>query len=98
MSTGFYQLRQIKALRRCLPTDAMKSRVNTFAVSRLDYCNGIYVNLSVIHLDRLQSALNTAARLILGGSRFEHITQLLRDRFHQLRCSEFIQFKLCVRR
>ena len=96
VSTRFYQLRQINAIYRCLPTDAVKSLVNAFVVSRLDDCNGIYANLSGIHLDRLQSVLNASARLIFEDSRFEHIIQLLRDRLHWLRCPERIQFKLCV--
>ena len=96
VSTGFYQLRQIKAIRRCLHNDVVKSLVNAFEVSRLDYCNGIYANLSGIHLARRQSVLNAAARLIVVVSRFEHITQLLRYRLRWLRCPERMQFKLYV--
>ena len=47
-------------------------------------------------IDRLQSALHGAARLIFGASRFSHVTPLLRDRLHWLRCRERIQFKLCL--
>ena len=35
----FFQLRQIKAIRNCIPLDIAKTLVNTFVVTRLDYCN-----------------------------------------------------------
>jgi len=44
---------------------------------------------------RLQSVLNTAARLIHRSPRYEHITPLVRD-LHWLRSLERIDFKLAV--
>ena len=46
-------------------------------------------------LDRLQSILNAAARLVFSARRSEHISPLLRD-LHWLRVPERIQFRLCV--
>ena len=46
-------------------------------------------------LDRLQSILNAAARLVFSARRSERITPLLRD-LHWLRVPEPIQFRLCV--
>ena len=46
-------------------------------------------------LDRLQSILNAAARLVFSARRSERITPLLRD-LHWLRVPERIQFRLCV--
>ena len=42
VSSGFFYLRQIRSIRRCLPTDAAKLLINAFVISRLDYCNGLY--------------------------------------------------------
>ena len=47
-------------------------------------------------LDRLQSVFNAVVRLVCRASRYDHITPLLRDELHWLRCRERITFKLCV--
>ena len=57
VSSGFFHLRQITAIRRCLSTNAAKSRISALVVSRLDYCNSIYAGLTRAQLDRLQSVL-----------------------------------------
>ena len=46
-------------------------------------------------LDRLQSVLNAAARLVFSARRSERTTPLLRD-LHCLRVPERIRFRLCV--
>ena len=79
-----------------MPADAAKSLLNAFVVSRLDYYNSLYTGLPRAQLDRIQSVFNGAARLIFGASRFSHVTPLLRDRLHWLRCPERICYKLCV--
>ena len=86
VSSGFFYLRQIKSIRRCLPADAAKSLVNVFVVSRLDYCNSLYANLLQAKFDRIHSHFKGAARLIFGASRFSHVTPLLRHRLQWLRC------------
>ena len=50
----------------------------------------IKVGLKVIQLDRLQSVFTAAARLACRASRYDHITPLLRDELHWLRCREQI--------
>ena len=45
VSSGFFLLRQIKAITRCLRSDTARSLVNALVVSRLDYCNSIYTGL-----------------------------------------------------
>ena len=96
VSSGFFHLRQIKAIRRCLSTNAAKSLINALVVSGLDYCNSIYAGLPRAQLYRLQSVFNATARLIFGVVRSAHVTPLLRDRLHRLRVPERVTFKLCV--
>ena len=46
-------------------------------------------------LNRLQSVLNAAARLVCRARKYDHVTHLLRD-LHWLRVPERIQFRLAV--
>ena len=41
----FFQLRQNKAIRRSLPSEASRHLVDAFVVFRLDYCTGLYAKL-----------------------------------------------------
>jgi hypothetical protein len=96
VSSCFYQLRRLKSIRRSLPLAAAKTLVNAFVVSRIDYCNGVLAGITQRQCDRMQSILNASAKLIFGGSRFDHVTPLLRDKLHWLRFRQRIKFKLCM--
>jgi len=47
-------------------------------------------------LDRLQSVLNTAARLLVGAKKHDSIRRVLRDRLHWLPVQQRVQIKLCL--
>ena len=42
----FYQLRQLRSIRRSLPTDARRTLAAAFIASRVDYCNGVQCGVS----------------------------------------------------
>jgi hypothetical protein len=67
--------------------------VATLLLTRLDYGNAALYGLSVVHLRRLQSVQNAAARLIFGLRRIEHIRNAL-FQLYWLRVPEQIRFKL----
>jgi len=46
--------------------------------------------------DKLQRVLNWAIRVILGGSKYDHVTPLIRDDLHWPCVPERITFKLCL--
>src|SRR5664279_1022392 len=91
----FGALRQIRSVRRSLPRHALLTLIRALVVSKLDYCNSVLTGVPGNLLDRLQSVLNAAARLVFSARRQEHITPLLRE-LHWLRVPERIQFRLCV--
>ena len=62
--TSYFRLRNIKFCRRSLPVEAAKLLVNSFVVSRLDYCNTLLYGAPQYQLNKLQMVLNSAARLI----------------------------------
>ena len=42
VKAGFYQLRQLRTIRRLLTMDTAKTLVNSFVASRIDYCNNLF--------------------------------------------------------
>ena len=72
-----------------------KMLVNSFIITRVDYCNSILAGIPKYQISRVQSILNVAARVIYGQARFYHVTPTLRYRLHWLRVPERIQFKRC---
>ena len=64
--------------------------VNSFII---DYCNSLLSGAPACLTDRVQSVLNAAARLIYGRRRYDHVTDLIRDRLHWLSMCQRIRFK-----
>jgi len=62
---------------------------------RLDYDSVTLAGLPGHLLDRLQSVLNAAARLVCYAQKYDHVTHLLRDLLW-LQVPERIQFRLAV--
>ena len=85
VSSGFFfQLRQIKAIRMSLPSEAVRYLVNAFVVSMLDYMltyQGHSWKDSNLYSMRRQ-------KLIFCPLKYYHVTSLLRNCSHLLRCPE----------
>ena len=83
--TCFYNLRQLRQIRRSLSRDSLAVLVQAFVSTRLDYCNSSLVGNSCLVgapayiLSCLQSVLNAAARLIANLPRRSHITPMFKD-------------------
>ena len=95
VSRCFAALRQLRQIRRLLPTATFQSLVVALVHSRLDYGNSVLVGIPAYLTCRLQSVLNAAARLIYNLRRSDHITDALIS-LHWLRASERIKFKIAV--
>ena len=67
--------RQLRTVRRQVPTSVFQSLIGALVLSRLDYCNSVLFGLDANLIQRLQSVQNAAARLIFRIRRSEHITQ-----------------------
>ena len=94
--TSFGILRQIRPVVRSLPRDVAQQVVQSFVVSRIDYCNVAFAKLPQCDTNRLQTVLNAAARLLCRVNKFDHITPALRDELHWLKIQERIKYKLCL--
>ena len=92
--TCYYQLRQLRSVRRSLSFTACTSLVHAFITSRLDYCNSLLAGISVGLMNQLQSVIRVAARLVMRKRKFDPISNDIRDRLHWLPVKSRIDFKL----
>jgi hypothetical protein len=95
VSACFAVLRQLRSIRRSVSRTVLQSLVSSLVLSRLDYGNSTLAGIPSYLLQRLQSVMNSAARLVFSSSKYDHVTPLLRQ-LHWLRAPERIHFKLAV--
>ena len=95
VSLCFSVLRQLQSIRRSVTRPVLQSLVVSLVLTRLDYGNATLTGLPNTLLNRLQSVLNAAARLIYSARKHDHISPLLND-LHWLLVPQRIEFKLAV--
>ena len=91
----FFQLCQIRSIRRSLTSDARKTLVNAFVMRRLDYCNSLFQGINEDLLNKLQHIQNATARRVTDTRKYDHITLVLRD-LHWFSILQRIVFKLAT--
>ena len=94
-SSCFAVLQQIWCIRRSVSRPTLQTLVASLVLSKLDYGCTTLAGLLATLLDRLQSVLNAATRLIYGRRKYDHVTPLLRE-LHWLRVPERITFRLAT--
>ena len=92
----FFQLRRLRAIRHSLTQKSILMLVHSFICNRIDYCNSVLYSASRLQLDRLQSILNAAARIILRIPKFSHISASIRSELHWLPVRFRPEFKICL--
>src|SRR6218665_1291700 len=65
-----------------LSIETCTALVHAFVLSKLDYCNSLLAGESNELINKLQSVLRSAARLVLRKRKFDPITDDLRDHLH----------------
>ena len=78
-----------------LSTIACKTIIHALVMSRLDFGNAVFYGLPETQLRKLQMIQNSAARLITGTRRRDHITPVLFS-LHWLPVRQRIEFKLLL--
>ena len=68
----------------------------SFVMSMVDYCNCLMFVSPACPLARVQSVLDSAARLFYGRRKKDHVIPLLRDKLHWLLVHERVQCKCCL--
>ena len=90
-----YHIRNLYAVRRFLGSDCLVTLVHSFIVSRVDYCNSLFLGLPNYLLKRLQSIINRSARLIFSLAPGVPTTYFL-IKLHWLPIKARIEFKVCL--
>ena len=80
----YFHLCRIRTGRRSLSKESLHTLVHAFVTRRVDHCNDLIYGSYSYLLDRLQSVLNSAARLILNIAKFSGISAAIRDELHWL--------------
>ena len=92
----FYQLRQLRIIRRSLTTEAAHSLVRALIHTRVDYCYELLAaGLKYLH-EKLQCALRAAARLVPQLPYRASVSDIMRRQLHWLEMPDRIRFKLCT--
>lgn len=95
VSNCFAVLRQIRSIRRSVTRPVLKALVAALVLTKLDYGSVTLAGIPATQLNRLQSVLHAAARLVFHRRKFDHVTPSLRE-LHWLRVPERITFRLAT--
>ena len=90
--TCFYYLRKLYSYKRYLDFEQRVLFVRCYILSRLDYCNSLYLGLPEFLIKKLQKVQNAAARFIFSKQRSVRTSPLL-EKLHWLPIKQRIQFK-----
>ena len=91
--SAYFQIHCIGRIRKYLSTESAKTITHALVTSRLDYCNSLLFGLPNTLINKLQRVQNTAARLVSGKRKFDHISDTLAD-LHWLPIHKRIHFKI----
>ena len=90
-----YHIWLLWQIQKYLTPEIAKSLVHSYIISRLDYCNSLYLNFPKSTIKPLQDVMNEAARLITLTSRHQHFTPVLKQ-LHWLPVKYRIEYKTLV--
>lgn len=77
MKAGYFHLRNIAKIKQFLSLADLKQVIQAFIMSRLDYCNSLYLGLPAVLLNRLQLLQNATTRLLIGTKKQVSVSPLL---------------------
>ena len=93
--SAFFHLRNISRIRKYLSRTATERLIHAFVTSKLDSYNSLLYGLPKYCVQKLQSVLNAAARLLTYTSKYDHITPVLAE-LHWFPVEKRIIFKILL--
>ena len=95
VKTCNYHIWNLYSIRKFLDQDCLITLVYSLVVSRVGYCNSLYLGLPNYLLKKLQSIMNKSARLIFSVAPRVPTTRFL-IKLHWLPIKARIEFKICL--
>ena len=95
VSSSFNTLRNISRIRHHLDCDSTKILVQSLIISKLDYCNILFLGIPQYNLDKLQRIQNMSCRVIKQLPKSAHNTGHLAE-LHWLKIEEHIKYKVSM--
>jgi len=93
----FFQLPQLRRIRRSLDDDSVATLVHAFVANRVDYCGSLLIGAPRKTTDKLQRVLNSAARIVLNTRKFYRgLTHFRRSQLHWLDVVDRVRFRVYV--
>ena len=94
VSHAYKLLKDIGHIRNILSMNNTESLVHS-VITRLDYCNSLFINLDTENIAKLQKVQNAASRLVLRMNRENFATPMLRE-LHLLNIRNRVIFKILL--
>ena len=95
IQTCYLNLKKLSSIRRHLSQDIKLRLVLSYVISRLDYCNALYANISKTLLNKLQGILNACVRFVCNLDRDGDVDECCKS-LHILPVKYRIMYKLCL--
>ena len=93
--SAFYHLRNIAQISKHISFRHYETLIHAFVTFKIDHYNILISGLRQDQVQKLQYVQNSAARLLTGSRKHDHITPVLRD-LHWLYVHERIRFKILL--
>ena len=90
-----YHIRNLYAIKRFITRDLLIILVKALIISRIDFCNALYVGQPKYLIDRLQTVQNRCARLVCGLPPRSPTSAVIRS-LHWLSMELRIIYKICL--
>ena len=91
----YYSIHNVNSIRKVLDHKSAAMLIHSFVLSRLDIGNALLFNITSRNLNKLQYAQNSAARVLTGTSKYQHISPVLK-KLHWLPIRKRIEFKILL--
>ena len=93
----YMNLRNLRAIASKLDFDLKKQLIHCLILSRIDYCNGLFVGLPDYLINKLQKVQNACVRLLFGKrmQKYDHVTPYLKEA-HFLPVVQRIDYKIVL--
>ena len=90
-----FHIRNLYMIRKFVTKKNLITLVHSLVISKVDYCNSLFIGLPTVTLKRVQSVLNRAARLIFNLPPMTPTTSSLIE-LHWLPIKARVEFKICL--